>query len=55
MTAKKRQCFLCGENLTSKQYDKVMYRKMVRIVCPGKCSAKLSAMFIKDERGIRND
>lgn len=48
MTIKKRKCYLCGADLTSKQYNKVTYKGAVRIVCVGVCSKKLSEIYIKE-------
>lgn len=50
MSSKKRKCYVCGANLTDKQCCRVTENGVIRIVCPGKCAAKLSAFYLKEKK-----
>lgn len=49
MNARRRKCYVCGLDLTSKQISREMYKGQVRICCVGKCADTVRALFRKEK------
>lgn len=55
MSARKRKCYVCGADLTSKQIETIMFKNQLRICCPGKCSEKIKKVIRLFDKEITND
>lgn len=51
MSLKRRKCYECNADLTSKQYDKIPYKGQVRICCAnGKCGKAIALKILMERR-----